>query len=411
VLTATMVAFLAIFPGLFAVVARFCSGRARGAMAVIVLPVVWVLSEWCRGTVLSGFSFLQLGYSQIDSPLSTLAPLLGVYGASLAVAFSAAMLVWGFNGPAVRMLKAVVIVLGLWSILEAGQSLRWTEPDGSHLDVAVVQGNIAQSLKWRPEYRQRTFDIYRDYTRRHWDADLVVWPETALPGLYDSFSGELDLLEKQAIANTTALLVGVPSAENSIGQRRMFFNSVVSVGAQRAFYHKRHLVPFGEFVPLQALFQPLINFFNWRVSSFTHGGPEQVTMTVAGQVVGVSICFEIAFGQETIAALPDAGLLVNVSNDAWFGESIGPHQHLQIARWRARETGRYLVRATNTGVSAFIGPAGEIMAQLPQFEETSLVRRVDIMRGSTAYVRTRDGPLLVFLLLVAICGALSQRRR
>ena len=411
ILTATMVGFLAIFPALFATVSRFCSGNRRGAISLITLPAAWVLAEWGRGTVLTGFSFLQLGYSQIDSPVSALAPVAGVYGASWAVAFSAAVLVWGFSHTAVHVVKALAVVLACWGSLWVAQDLRWTEFDGTQLDVAIVQGNIPQALKWRPEYRQRSFDIYRDYTRKHWDADLIVWPETALPGMYDSFSSELSALEREAVANNTELLIGVPSSQETVGGQYRYFNSVVSVGSSRAIYNKRHLVPFGEFVPRQRLFQPLIDLFDWPVSNFSHGQPAQTTINVAGQIIGISICFEIAFGKDIIAALPSAGLLVNVSNDAWFGESIGPHQHLQMARWRAKEAGRFLVRATNTGVSAFVQPSGQLAGVLPQFAETSASRRVDIMRGATPYALSGDLPVLALLLLILVVAAYVQRTR
>ena len=410
-LTAVMVMFLALFPALFAFLSRLCLPDSTAAASLAVLPGLWVLSEWARGTVLTGFGFLQMGYSQMDAPGVALAPLAGVYGTSFVVAFTAALIAWAVARTRERALRGGVVILVVWALLWSAQSMQWTEPTGDELEVAVVQGNVPQALKWKPQFRQRSVELYQGFTNKHPGADLVVWPETALPGLYESFTNELRDLEVQARATSTALLIGVPSVQKSAAGSDQYFNSVVAVGAKRDFYHKRHLVPFGEYVPLQGLFQPLIDLFNWPVSSFTHGDPQQTTLNVAGQTLGVSICFEIAFGRDIIAALPQAGLLVNVSNDAWFGESIGPHQHFQIARWRAKETGRFLVRATNTGVSAFVDDSGRVLASLPQFNESSLASRVAIFRGATPYVVTGDTPVLLFVLTLVVAIVIVTRRR
>lgn len=406
-LTCLFIAFLALFPALLG----FLTARFRAPNdtlhLLLLLPAAWVLAEWARGTFLTGFTWLQLGYSQVGSPLSGLAPIVGVYGISWCVALGAGLTVWVFGSARKRWWIGIVALAALWIGGAKLQSLEWTERAGLSLRVALIQGNVPQDVKWQPQARAPTLARYLELTRANWDADLVVWPETALPGRYESFDGFLAALEEEAVANRTDLLIGVPSAK---GSPRRFFNSLVSVGSRRALYHKRHLVPFGEYLPLKPLLQPIVDLLQLPVSDFSPGPRTQALLRVAGQRVGVSICYESAFGAEIAEALPEATLLVNVSNDAWFGDTIAPHQHLQIARLRAIETGRYLLRATNTGISAIIGPRGGIIEQSPQFEVDAIAAVVLPMKGETPYSRMGDVPVLVGLVFaLVVCGLFKSR--
>ncbi len=406
-LTAVLVVFLALFPALLGfLVTRF---RARGetVQMLLVVPAAWTVAEWARGTFLTGFTWLQLGYSQTDTPLVGLAPAVGVYGVSWCVALGAALLAWGAAAPRARWWIALALVASVVVGAGALESIRWTERAGLSIRAVLVQGNVPQGWKWRPEALRPTLERYVGLTRAHWDADLVVWPETALPGTYRRFADFLAGLEQEARRNRTDLLIGVPR-EASDGR---FYNSLVSVGTRRAVYDKRHLVPFGEYLPLKPVLQPLVDWLDIPVSNFSRGMPGQTSLEVAGQRVGVSICYEAAFGAEIIDALPEATMLVNVSNDAWFGDSIAPPQHLQIARMRAIEGGRYLLRATNTGISAVIGPYGELVARSRQFEVETVQAAVFPMRGATPYVRFGDAPILWALGLAIIIPALVGRAR
>ena len=394
-LTALFVAFLALFPAFFGWLAMRFRSHHDTWQLLVLLPVAWTFAQWARGTLFTGFTWLQIGYSQVDTPLAGWAPVAGVYAMNWALALTGAVFVWLLAEPKRRWWQWLIIVLGVWGGGAALTGAEWTERSGLSVRAALLQGNIAQDLKWKPEYRDSTLALYRDLTAAHWDADLVVWPETALPGVYEDMGEYLDELERDARANHTDLLIGVPSVHPFT---RRAFNSVVSVGSKRAIYHKRHLVPFGEYLPLKSVFQPVVDFFGLPVSSFDRGPDHLDSLEVAGQLVGVSICYEAAFGADIIKALPAATLLVNVSNDAWFGDSKAPHQHLEIARLRARETGRYLLRATNTGVSAIIDPHGAIVTRSKQFE-TAVVEGVVLpMTGATPYVRYGDTPMLVVLL-------------
>ena len=407
-LTALFVAFLALFPATFGWLAMRFRDRNDTWQVLVMLPVAWTLAEWGRGTLFTGFTWLQIGYSQVDTPLSGWAPLAGVYAMNWALAFSAGVFVWVTRKPRNRGWQACVILLALWGSGGVLSTVQWTERVGLSLRAALIQGNMAQDLKWKPEYRDSTLAMYRDLTAEHWDADLVVWPETALPGIYEELGEYLDALEQDARSHNTDLLIGILSVQ---AYPRRVFNSVVSVGTQRALYHKRHLVPFGEFLPLQPVFQPLVDLFGLPVSSFDRGSEQVSVLYVAGQTVGVSICYEATFGADIIKALPGATLLVNVSNDAWFGDSKAPHQHLQMARLRARETGRYLLRATNTGVSAIIGPHGGVVSRSDQFQTQVIEGVVLPMRGLTPYARYGDLPVLVFLfgMLIVVVGTGARR--
>ena len=226
----------------------------------------------------------------------------------------------------------------------------------------MVQGNIPQEVKWRRDQRQNIFNTYWRETSQHWDSDLIIWPETALPGHSEEIEQSvLQPMQETAIEQGTTIVSGlvVSNKENN-----NFYNSVILLNQARSVYHKRHLVMFGEYYPLRGLLDFLRNWINIPYSDLTPGPLEQELMQVNGSIFGMSICFEDVFSRDILLALPDANLLVNLSNDAWFGNSTAPHQHMQIAQMRSQETGRVMMRSTNTGVSAFIDHKGRVIAQI-----------------------------------------------
>ena len=415
VLTFMLVCFLALFPAVLGLLTTRSFIRSDRVRFLLVLPAAWTLSEWVRGWFLTGFTWLQLGYSQVDSPLSGLVPMVGVYGVSWVLLLSASLVFLTLREGRSAWRRYLPVVVVIWVGAEFMTKIHWTEGSGDKVRVALVQGNVPQDVKWLPEQRQPTIDRYLSLTRQHWEADLIVWPEAALPGTYDTFESVLGALALEAESHDTDLLIGIPTRRPD----DRYFNSVVAPGRSPAFYHKRHLVPFGEYLPLAVLLQPLVDSLHIRVANFEPGETQQPLLNAAGQTLGVSICYEAAFGAEIIKALPEASLLVNVSNDAWFGDSIAPHQHLEMARYRALEVGRYLVRATKTGISAIIGPTGDLEMQAPQFETVVIVGDVQPMIGGTPYIYAGDIPVVVgviFALVIAVAvslrnGAQMAKRR
>ncbi len=411
-LTGLLVMFLALYPAIVGYGVRRLGSPGianQRHQLLLLMPAAWVLAEWVRGWFFTGFTWLQLGYSQVGAPLQGLLPVGGIYAAGWAVAVSAGLLVLAAHPQGNRRWPWLAALVLLWTGAALLAMVKWTEVDGDALEVALLQGNLPQDEKWLPEMRRPTLERYLRLTRANWDADLIVWPESALPGLRDNFDQYIGRLAREARANNSFVLFGVPELDRDTGE---FFNSVFVVGGREMVYRKRHLVPFGEYLPLDALIRPVTEALGLPVAGFSLGPDTQPLLEAAGYRLGVSVCYEIAFGNEIREALPEAQVLVTVSNDAWFGSSIGPLQHMQIARARALETGRYLLRATNTGVTAIVAPNGVIEGRVPQFEVQVLRGKVFPMAGMTPYVRTGDAAAIALIVLVLIgCVAIARRQR
>ena len=409
--TFALVAYLALYPAALAAGLAALWERERAVWRVVLaLPSGWLVLEWVRGWLMTGFPWLALGTGQVDAPLGTLAPLGGVLLVGFALALSATLL-WAVVAAAGRgrMVAAALLAL-LWGGTTAWGGRDWTEPAGPPLSVALVQGNIPQQRKWLPEELDLTLERYRALTEQAWGRDLVLWPETAVPVFYEDVADDyLAELEGTAARHGTDLLTGIPFRDQVTND---YYNAMLGLGdGRRAFYFKRHLVPFGEFLPLRDLLGEALRFLHVPMADFSRGPDDQPPMRLAGQPLGITICYEDVFPAEVRSVLPQATVLVNVSNDAWFGESLAPHQHLEIARMRALETGRPLLRGTNTGISAIIGPRGEVLARSPQFEIDVLFGEVEPRQGATPYVLLGDAPLIALALLLGLVTGLRLPRR
>ncbi|MGE0486613.1 MAG: apolipoprotein N-acyltransferase [Gammaproteobacteria bacterium] len=399
-MTALFVAGMALYPMLFALLFARLDGPAGRLWLAAPL---WVLVEALRGWFLSGFPWLSLGYSQLDSPLAGYAPLLGEPGVSLAVMLGACAL--AALAMKRRWVVALVVLPALFGLGQALRGVEYTKVVEDGLRAALVQGAVAQSIKWDPDQRARSIERYVALSEPHWGVDVMVWPETAIAAFPYEVDELLAALAGRARASGTTLLVGMPTGEPWNGE---YYNSLVALGEREDRYDKRHLVPFGEFFPLQSVVGGLARLLHIPMSDFSAGAASRATIRVGERLAGASICYEDAFGREVISALPEAAFLVNVSNDAWFGDTIAPHQHLEIARMRALESGRYLLRGTNTGISAVIDHHGVVTARAPQFEPAALTAEFDGRAGATPYARLGDLPLLL-LALVALLSAWTRR--
>ncbi len=364
----------------------------------------WTLTEWLRGWLLSGFPWLALGYSQAPpSPLAGFAPLAGVYGLTFLLAWLAALLALSWRDTADQFRAGAVwaVVLGTGFAL-AG--IAWTTPKANSISVSLLQGNIEQSIKWRPELLNQSLDTYLRLAREH-PARLVVLPETALPIDLDAVEPAYFDTLRGGRESAAEVLLGAVTSE---GQGR-YFNGAAAFGKDmRQSYSKSHLVPFGEFTPPG--FRWTLALLRIPMSDFTPGPRTQPPMDLAGEQVAVNICYEDAFGEDIIRALPAATLLVNLSNVAWFGDSLAPAQHLQIAQLRALETGRTMLRATNTGKTAVIAPTGAVVAQLPAFTSDALVAEVRGHTGLTPYARWGNWPAVLAACGLLLWAAWGRRR-
>ncbi|MDR1935622.1 MAG: apolipoprotein N-acyltransferase [Candidatus Accumulibacter sp.] len=362
-----------------------------GWRRALVFAALWTLAEWLRGWVLTGFPWLAAGYAQTPpSPLAGFAPIAGVYGVSLLSALSGALLAEiALSGHQQETRPAAALAaLALAAVILAGAALsgrEWTAPQGKTTRVALLQGNIAQDDKWLPEKLTESLLAYYYLMRDH-PARLTVLPEAALPMfLGDVPEDYLEAMGQLAARQDGDLLFGVVTGDWS-----RYANSAVSLGVSgEQRYEKSHLVPFGEFVPPG--FAWFLDLAYIPMSSFTPGEKTQAPFLIDEQKIAVNICYEDAFGEEIIRALPDATLLLNLSNMAWFGDSLAPAQHLQIARMRALETGRMILSVTNTGITAIIGADGAVQAALPPFTRAALTGDVQAYAGSTPFVRWGNG--------------------
>jgi apolipoprotein N-acyltransferase len=379
--------------------------RARPATrAALLIPACWVLAEWLRATLFSGFPWLSLGSAAPGTPLAGFSPIAGVYGASLVAALGAGLLWCVALGQARWRAATAFAVLGVAGAAASG--IEWTTPAGPPVTAGILQGNVPQDLKFDPQRYARTLDTYARLAEES-RARLIVLPETAVPRMLDSVDpAYLARLEAAAKRNGGDLLLGIP-VRTSPG---VYYNAALSLGeSPRQLYYKSHLVPFGEFVPPG--FGWIVRILDIPLGDFARGPAAPQPLAIAGQKVAVNICYEDAYGGELLRQLPAATLLANLSNVAWFGDSLAPAQHLQIARARALETGRMHLTATNTGITAAIGRDGRVLARLAQFSEGQLEVEVQGYAGATPYVRFGDWPPLAACALLLVVVARRGRSR
>ena len=408
----SLAAFLALYPAIIGALA--CHGRKLGLsprqLQLIWIPALWIITEWLRARCFGGFSWLSPGYSQIDSPLAGLLPLGGTLATLAALTISAGLVALAVQQPGHKG-RSGGWLLAIWLCAFATTPLQWTEPEGRQRSVALVQGAIPQELKWDPEYLQSTKELYQLLSEPLWGkADLVVWPEAVIPAFQHQIPDYLEELETQRQGST--LMMGIPTYDRETGK---LHNSMITLGddnipGSKQAYHKQHLVPFGEYLPFTELLTPIFRKFNIPYSEFSSGDETIAWLPSPMGAAGIMICYEVIFPHSVRDKLPQAKVLVNISNDAWFGDSIGPHQHLQIARSRARETGRFLLRATNNGISAIIDPHARLLAKSGQFKPEVATSEVTAMTGATPYVVYGDSPMLA-LALISMAALLWRLRR
>lgn len=415
-LTGAFVAIMALLLALpFYFLGRFTDHRISFALAFAAL---WFVSEWLRSWIFTGFPWLYAGYGHIDTWLSGWAPVLSVYGIGLLLALTAAVIALAAAGrlaPLRQRTSIALIAAALlpWPLGAVLAQVDWTWAEGDAINVGLVQANIPQDKKWLPEFRGETISRYQQATEElsQQDVDVIIWPEAALPLLYGQAPNLMQALQRNAEQTEIDLISGLLyDREDAAAGRRVIHNSAAVFGRSPSVYHKRHLVPFGEYVPLEEWIRGTIEFFDLPTSFIRPGAEGQQPLNASGASWAPLICYEIVYPRLVADSALTAQVLLTISNDAWFGDSIGPLQHMQMAQMRALETGRYLVRGTNTGITAIVDPRGQIVEKLPQFERATMTGEIRAMRGSTPFMLA--GISLVFALaLPMLVAAILLRRR
>ena len=405
--------------GLTAVLAAFIAAagwvaasgfRRTGAVAwLVTLPALFVLTEWLRGWLFSGFGWLAAGYSQTDSWLMGYAPLAGIHAMSAAVLVSAGALLTLWLGTKRERAVAAAVVAAVWLGGFAVRDRAFTVPKEGTLDVALATGAVPQELKWEPEQLRPTLTAYAELTNQGAGADLIIWPEAAIPIPIEFVSEYLESMRRRAAENGSTLLLGILRTVPLEDKTETYQNILLALTDEPQVYVKRHLVPFGEYFPVPSFIRSWMRLMNLPYQDLIGGEDAPPPVEAAGEKLGITICYEDVFGAEQLHYLPDSTLLVNVSNDGWFGESIAIPQHLQIARVRAAEAGRYLLRAANRGITAVIDPHGRVVETIPAFKPGVLRATVRGYTGSTPYARVGNYPV-VLLALAALVAAYAAAR-
>ncbi|HEY5665820.1 MAG TPA: apolipoprotein N-acyltransferase [Gammaproteobacteria bacterium] len=404
VLMLGLVFAMALYPALIGwIAARWFATRGTWHW-LATLPALMVVAEWVRSWALTGFGWLAPAYSQTESWLLGFAPVLGVLGVSWAVFLIAGALATAFEGDRRARLAAAAVVVVVFAGGLLTQQIAWTEPKADQISVALTQGAVPQEQKWLPEQLPATLDLYRALTVQSLGADLVVWPEAAIPEYYDNYVRWLGEIERLAANAGSRVMLGMLKFDEDGAQ-----NAVFTLGQPESTYIKRHLVPYGEYFPMPDFLRPWVASMNLAFVDTQPGHRDQPPVDLLGERIAVTICYEDVFGAEQLHSFPDATLLVNVSNDAWFGDSLAPHQHLQIARFRSAEVRRWQLRSTNTGITAVIDPFGRVSSQIAQFEPGVLRANVNGVTGSTPYIAWGD--LAVMLLAAAVIAAYWARTK
>ncbi|PHS73735.1 MAG: apolipoprotein N-acyltransferase [Cycloclasticus sp.] len=405
-----MVAILALYMGLLAYLLNRFFLDDSVTRYLLAFPSLWLGLEALRGVLFTGFPWLSLGYSQIDTWLSGWAPIVGVLGVSWVTALTAGSLASALNCSKFSAKISVVIFAVLFWLAGWGlTTVSWVEPAGKTINVALLQGNVPQEIKWLRSFQRINNNIYKKMTKQQSDVDLIVWPETSIPAFYHGVKDSLIAeLRQQAVERKADIIVGLPVMRDGT---HGYFNGLHSVQYPDSFYLKRHLVPLGEYMPLKPLSTFILDFLKIPLSDFSAGGDNQPLLKGAGYPFASSICYEDVFQQSSIDGLPEAAYLINVSNDTWFGDTIAPYQHLQMARMRALESGRYLLRATNTGLTAIVDSLGQIIKQAPMFKRFSLKGYIIPLKGETPFVKGGWWCIFVFAAVMVLVSFMMRNKR
>jgi apolipoprotein N-acyltransferase len=407
--TALFVITLSLFPALQGYLLKRYFLHTMPAKLWLAVPASFALVDWLRSWLFSGFPWLLLGYSQTNSPLKGYAPILGEYGLGFILTLTSALLVFCYlqikhKKPFCKIILPLGIMGVIWLTGYALSKVEWTKPTGNSIKVSLVQGNIPQQLKWQADFLNPTLERYGDLTKQHWNSDLIIWPEAAIPLVYQDAKEFLTELGQAAKQHHTRVLLGIPYAADN----ESYYNALYLIGDGSGHYYKRQLVPFGEYLPFHKELTWLFNYWQIPMSSLISGPNSQATLKVNGFTIAPFICYEIAYAKLVERISANTGFLVTVSNDAWFGESLAPAQHLQIAQFRSLSTQRASLVTTNNGITAIIDEYGEIIESLPPFTTAVLSGKIIARTGTTPLLIINSTMIICLLWLAVLIGYLLR---
>ena len=362
-------------------------------------PSLWVTMEWIRGYLFTGFPWYTLGYSQTTTWLTGWAPIGGVYMMSYIVALSSSLILLIYLK--IKPYRFVAILTSVCLVSFSLQFIEWTESKGRPLTVTLVQGGVLQENKWLRSELNNTLNLYKGSLIASEGLDLVIWPEVAIPALAQRVKPYLKELDQIIINKKIQLLImGI----NTLDKERNVYNSMLTMGVDNVVYHKRHLVPFGEYFPVPLFIKNWLQEMQLPNNDIKKGNRIQAMPKLNDITIATSICFEDIFGSEQLTFQPEANVLVNITNNAWFGESIASAQHFQMSRMRAIETGRFLLRTSNTGITAIVKPDGSIQQQLDPYEYSLLKGSFQPMQGLTPYIKLGNYLIVILIIFMMSLG-------
>jgi apolipoprotein N-acyltransferase len=378
----------------------YFSSRQLTMQTIILFSTLWALFEWIREWLFTGFPWLYLAYSQVNSPLAGFIPVLGVFGTAWIIASCSGLLIYFFYAQGKKRFFSMVLFIFIWILGGLLHTIHWTHKINSPINVALVQGDIPQSLKWNPDAVVSTLTTYKNLTQKNWN-DLIIWPEAAIPLTLNDAQDFLSTLNDNATEHHSNLITGIPI---QLENQDAYWNAAISIGDGSGIYAKRHLVPFGEYIPLYTIFGNFMKMLNIPFPDSVPGSQKQVGLTAKIDqhtiIIGTFICYEIAYSNLLYSDLPQSELLINISNDDWFGHSAAAAQQLQIAQTRALQSGRYLLSSANDGITAIVDDQGKSINILPRFIPGVLTGTAYAMKGTTPWAIWGDIPLILLLFLM-----------
>ena len=411
ILIAIMGLGMGLFHGFLALIFNRVVGKQPLAFAAL-----WVLQEWLKTWLFTGFPWLFVGYAFTEQYwLSSLAPVAGVFAVSFVAILLATSVVEQLRNRGGYLLVSFALLVVSTSLWLANP--QWTKPKGTpDLSVSLIQGNIPQDLKWLTEFQVETLNIYAKLTSSEWGRDIILWPESSIPMFQTEAVGFISEMVKLAKETNTTWITGIPYKDEAAfdpttDKYAPFYNSVIALGADAdGLYKKQRLVPFGEYIPFEGMLDILPDLAGSQdILSYSRGSDQQSPLRVRGHNLGAAVCYEVAYPDTTRKNAIGTDFLLTISNDAWFGTSAGPLQHLQMVQMRALENGRWFMRATNTGVTAIIDHRGRIVERAPQFERTVLRGNIQARVGNTPFMNWGNYPILILITLLLMLSYLGKR--